>query len=261
MTSSWGVLRRTIITGWCYFIFASGCILWGILVIPLTLAIGCFWPGVRAHFTDFTAATLRAYIQRLPFLQLKVDRNEKTCDEPRVFVVNHQSWLDPIAMLSLERRLSGPARGYLFRVPALRSVLRLGHFFESDIGVPASFDRMHLGVRAALENRGSLLFFPEGTRSKTGEIGAFHLGAFRMAVEYGLPIQPVVIDGLDGVLPPGSVIIRARGRHLVQVRYLELVRPPYGEGSQRHVVRQLGKRIRLSMVAELSRLRKERESI
>jgi len=261
MTSSWGVLRRTIITGWCYFIFASGCVLWGILVIPLTLVIGCFWPGVRAHFADFTATTLRAYIHRLPFMQLSVDRSEKTCDEPRVFVVNHQSWLDPIVMLSLEHRLSGPARGYLFRVPALRSVLRLVHFYESDIGLPASFDRMHLGVRAVLKNRGSLLFFPEGTRSKTGEIGAFHLGAFRMAVEYGLPIQPVVIVGLDGVLPPGSVIIRAQGRHFVHVRYLELVRPPYGEGSQRQIVRKLGKRIHLSMVAELSRLRKERESV
>ena len=107
-------------------------------------------------------------------------------------------------MLSLERRLSGPARGYLFRTPVIRSVLKLGRFYLSDGGEPAPLDRMRQGVEEALDHRGTLLFYPEGTRTKTGEIGDFHLGAFRMAVEYKLPIQPVVIDGLDQVFPPGK---------------------------------------------------------
>ena len=86
------------------------------------------------------------------------------------------------------------------------------------------------------------------------------MGAFRMAVEYKLPIQPVVIDGLDRVLPSKGLLVKTRSRYLVQVRYLDPIEPPYGEGPQRRVVRELGRRVRLAMVDELDRLRRERKS-
>ncbi len=253
-------LSRTLITTWCYFFFVLGSLVWGILVIPLTIALSRFSPRVRDLFGQCTQAALGIFIKLLPFLKLSVDRSRGLCDGSRVLVVNHQSWLDPIVMLSLERRLSGPARGYLFRTPVIRSVLKLGRFYLSDGGEPAPLDRMRQGVQEALDRRGTLLFYPEGTRTKTGEIGDFRLGAFRMAVEYKLPIQPVVIDGLDQVFPPGSVIVQTRGRYSVRVRYLDPIEPPYGEGPQRRVVRELAQQVRLSMVEELARLRKERGS-
>ena len=261
MPSFLDALSRAAVTCWCYFFFISGSILWGGLVIPFTLAASGFWPRVREHFNDCTRGAICIFVKLLPFLKLSVDRSKGLREGPRVMVLNHQSWLDPIVMLSLERRLSGPARGYLFRTPVVRSVLKLARFYLSDSGEPALLDRMRLGVREALDRRGTLLFFPEGTRTRTGEIGNFHLGAFRMAVEYGLPIQPVVIDGLYRVLPPGSLIVKTQGRYLVKIRYLDAVEPPYGGASQRSVVRELGERVRLSMVEELKRLRAERESL
>jgi 1-acyl-sn-glycerol-3-phosphate acyltransferase len=119
---------------------------------------------------------------------------------------------------------------------------------------------MRQGVQEALDARGKLLFFPEGTRTKTGEINTFHLGAFRMAVESKLPIQPAVIEGLHTVFPAESPIVKTRGRYLVRVSYLDPIHPPYGEGSQRRVVRELAQQVRLSMVDELNRLTAERES-
>jgi 1-acyl-sn-glycerol-3-phosphate acyltransferase len=82
-----------------------------------------------------------------------------------------------------------------------------------------------------------------------------------MAVEYRLPIQPVVTDGLHRVLPPGSLILQTLGRHPVQVRYLDPIEPPYGEGLQRRVVRDLAQRVRLAMVEELKALRSERKTL
>jgi 1-acyl-sn-glycerol-3-phosphate acyltransferase len=81
-----------------------------------------------------------------------------------------------------------------------------------------------------------------------------------MAVEYKLPIQPVLIDGLDRVFPPGSAIVQTQGRSLVRVRYLDPIAPPYAEGPQRRVVRGLAQQARLSMAEELERLRTERRS-
>ena len=254
------LLIRAGVTIWCYFFFVLGALVWGGLGIPLAIVLSRFWPSVRHRFNDGTQLLFATFIKLLPFVKLDVDRCRRLPDGPRVLVVNHQSFLDPVVMLSLEPRLSGPARGYMFRVPIIGSGLKLGRFFLSDSGEPAPLDRMRQGVEEALDRRGSLLFFPEGTRTRTGEIGEFHLGAFRMAVGYGLPIQPVVTDGFDRVFPPGSLILQTMGRYAVRIRYLDPVEPPHGEGLQRRVVRELGKRVRLSMVEELERLRNERES-
>jgi 1-acyl-sn-glycerol-3-phosphate acyltransferase len=254
------LMIRLLLTLWCYFFFVSGTLLWGGLGIPLAIVLSRPWPRVRDRFNDGTQLLLTTFIRLLPFVKLDVDGNRALSDESRVLVVNHQSFLDPVVMLSLEPRLSGPARGYMFRVPIIRSALRLGRFFLSDSGEPAPLGRMRQGVQEALDRGGSLLFFPEGTRTRTGEIGDFHHGAFRMAVEYGLPIQPVVSDGLHRVFPPGSVIVQTLGRYPVRVRYLDPIQPPYGEGPRRRVVRELAQQIRFSMVEELERLRSERES-
>lgn len=254
------LLIRALVTAWGYFVFAVGSILWGLLGIPIALLLGRFWPGAHDRFGDGTQFLLATYIKRLPFIQLDVDRSRRLAGGSCVLVSNHQSFLDPIVMLSLEPRLSGPARGYMFRVPVVRSVLKLGRFFLSDSGEPAPLDRMRQGVQEALDRSGTLLFYPEGTRTRTGEIGPFHHGAFRMAVEYGLPIQPVVTDGLHRVLPPGSLILKRRGKNPVRIRYLDPLQPPYGEEPQRRAVRELAGRVRDSMVEELTRLRGERES-
>lgn len=53
-------------------------------------------------------------------------------------------------------------------------------------------------------NGTSVMFFPEGTRSRDGEIAQFKKGAFKMALELGLPILPITINGTRKILPSGS---------------------------------------------------------
>lgn len=260
MPSLLGLLIRALMTAWGYFFFILGSVVWGGLGVPLTIVLSRFWPRARDRFNEGTQIALSIFIKLLPIVRLDVDRSRRLANGTRVLVVNHQSLLDSVVMLSLEPRLSGPARGYMFRIPVIRSVLELGGFFLSDTGDPAPLDRMRQGTEETLGHHGTLLFFPEGTRSKTGEIADFHRGAFRMAVEYELPIQPVVIDGLHRVLPPSSLIVRTRCRYPVQVRYLDPIEPPYGKGPQRRIVRELASQVRLSMVEELKELRRERES-
>jgi 1-acyl-sn-glycerol-3-phosphate acyltransferase len=92
----------------------------------------------------------------------------------------------------------------------LRSVLgigvacdRLGHIF---------IDRSdHESAMAALEaakkkivGGTSVMFFPEGTRSRNGKLMRFKKGAFRMAVDLGLPILPLTVTGTRDVLPAGT---------------------------------------------------------
>jgi 1-acyl-sn-glycerol-3-phosphate acyltransferase len=148
----------------------------------------------------------------------------------------------------------------MYRVPVLGSIVRLAGFYPSDDWGLESIGQLHRSAEAALEGRGGLLFFPEGTRSRTGEIGPFHRGAFRAAVDHDLPIQPVVIEGLDRVLPPGHLITQMPRRYPVRIRYLAPIEPPFGSGVRRDVVRSLGDRVRGALVDELARLRGERRA-
>jgi 1-acyl-sn-glycerol-3-phosphate acyltransferase len=56
----------------------------------------------------------------------------------------------------------------------------------------------------------SVLFFPEGTRSPSGQIGDFKNGAFKLAIKEKRPILPIRIEGSRNIIPPGSWIFKAR---------------------------------------------------
>lgn len=242
---------------WLFMVVA--CVVWGVLVIPPTLLLSRLWPGVRQRFNDLTRRFVRLYVRSLLFVRFEVENAEQRLRDARIVVANHQSWLDPIVMISLEPRLGGPIRSYLYRVPVLGSIVRLAGFYPSDSWGLESVGQLHRSAEAALEDGGGLLFFPEGTRSRTGEIGPFHRGAFRAAVDHDLPIQPVVIDGLDRVLPPGHLICQVPRRHSVRIRYLAPIEPPFGSGVRRDVVRALSDRVRDALIDDLARLRRERD--
>jgi 1-acyl-sn-glycerol-3-phosphate acyltransferase len=74
--------------------------------------------------------------------------------------------------------------------------------------------------RKALDNRVSVMIFPEGTRSKTAELLPFKDGAFRLAVEAGVPILPLAVSGTGTALRKHDWRF---GRSVAEVRVLEPV--------------------------------------
>ena len=244
--------------GWLAWVLLT--LVWGLVVVPLTWLAMRVWPDARVRFADLTREALRLYVAGIPFARIHVEGAEKRLEGPRILVANHQSRLDTPVLLGLEPRLGGAVRGYMLRVPIIGSVIRLVGFFDADVPEAEVLESMRRAAEHARATDGALLFYPEGTRSKTGEIGPFRRGAFRAAVDHGLPIQPVVIEGLDTVLPPGHWITPVHGRYPVRIRYLEPLHPPYGDGIKRDVVRALCDRVRTRLVDELARMRAERES-
>lgn len=242
--------------GWAVLILLT--LVWWILLVPLTLLLLPLWPGVQEHFASLTRLALRAYVYQLSFIRLSVEGGEARLDGPRILVANHQSLLDSPVLLALEPRLCGPARRYLLRLPIFGTVIRLIGFFDADVSESAVLETMSRAAVGASSRGGGLLFYPEGTRSETGEIGPFRRGAFRTAVDHELPIQPVVIEGLDTALPPGHVITPVTGRYPVRIRYLEPLHPPFGSGFRRDVVRGLAEQVRNALIDELARMRTER---
>jgi 1-acyl-sn-glycerol-3-phosphate acyltransferase len=87
----------------------------------------------------------------------------------------------------------------------------------------ASIDRAAELLRSGL----SFFAFPEGTRSRNGELGEFKKGVFVMAIKAGVPIMPVTILNSRALQPPGTFGIRPGTVNLVfhapiETRSLEL---------------------------------------
>jgi 1-acyl-sn-glycerol-3-phosphate acyltransferase len=92
-------------------------------------------------------------------------------------------------------------------------------------------------IRAAVKEGGSLLFFPEGTRSADGGLQQFKIGAFRTAVDEGLPIVPLVIRGTDQLLrkgAPAMAVERDQASRRCTLTILPVIQPiPVGDPKAR----------------------------
>ena len=124
-------------------------------------------------------------------------------DQPYVLMVNHQSFLDAWAIAAtIPVKARGLVQHELRSVPiAGQACERLGHIFV-DRGDPWA---AHESLRRAAERAAagtSLLFFPEGTRTRNGRLGPFKTGGFHLAIRSGVPVLPVSVWGTGALLPP-----------------------------------------------------------
>ncbi len=79
----------------------------------------------------------------------------------------------------------------------------VGHIFIDRSSSKAALETIEK-AKERIKGGTSVLFFPEGTRSKTGELGRFKKGAFNFAFDLNLPILPVTILGTNKIMPSGT---------------------------------------------------------
>jgi 1-acyl-sn-glycerol-3-phosphate acyltransferase len=119
---------------------------------------------------------------------------------PYVVVSNHESFSDILLISHLPWEMKWLSKAELFRIPVLGWMMWL----VGDIPVKRGFGPSALEAmarcRKALERQVSVMIFPEGTRSKTAELLPFKDGAFRLAIESGVPILPVAVSGTSTAL-------------------------------------------------------------
>ncbi len=153
-----------------------------------------------------------------PFLSivvsLKVEGrdNLKNLTTPVLLAANHQSHFDtPVVLASLtfqlRRRLTvAAAADFWFNMGPIRELLATSVFnafpFSRTDSIRPSLE--HCG--RLIDNGWSILIYPEGTRSLTGQMGSFKSGVGLMAVELGIPIIPIHISGTYQLLPKGKTI-------------------------------------------------------
>ena len=128
---------------------------------------------------------------------------------PYIVVANHQSMIDICALF---RALPVPMRFVLkqelARVPFVGAYAQaMGMVFIDRQSARAASRCLH-DAAAVFKDGQSLCAFPEGTRSRDGRVGPFKGGVFKLAIETGIPILPIAIDGSGLVLPAAGFKVR-----------------------------------------------------
>ena len=128
-------------------------------------------------------------------------------NEPVIFVSNHQSFIDvKLSIAAIPRNFSFISKDILFKIPLLGKYMRTaGH-----IGIRRSEERNAYGtlneVVKKLDSGKSIIFFPEGTRSESGELGKFKRGISMVILKSGRKVIPTAIMGSRGYLPKSSIL-------------------------------------------------------
>ncbi|MGI6606159.1 MAG: lysophospholipid acyltransferase family protein [Peptococcia bacterium] len=119
---------------------------------------------------------------------------------PLVLIGNHVSYWDPVILAcSVNREVHFMAKTELFNVPIFRQIIKWLHAFPVKRGSP---DRNALRTSSEILNNGKVLaLFPEGTRSKTGELLPFQPGAALLALRAKAPIVPIMMLGSRSTFP------------------------------------------------------------
>jgi len=201
---------------WAYFLGAFLAGYWLVFFVAGMVrgSRGLGW-ALRSYTRGFIAA-LRLAVPRLRWVIPA--RRELRLTKGSVVVCNHLSFLDPLLMVALVPRLITIVRPDFFRVPVFGWLLRGAGFLAPELfstGQPW-IDR----VAHHLRQGGNLLIFPEGTRSRDGQLAPFKKGAFYLAKHLSAPILVLRIDGTNQVFAPGRLTVDVTGKRAIEVRQI-----------------------------------------
>ena len=152
----------------------------------------------------------------LNFVRVNIDGLDRLdIQKSYVFALNHQSIFDVFVVYGwFPHIFKWMMKAELRRIPFVgKACQSAGHIFidrTSPVAAKKSLEK----AEAVLKDGVSLVVFPEGTRTKTGKMGAFKRGAFRIATDLVLPIVPVTLSGSFERMHRGSLNIHPGTIHV-----------------------------------------------
>jgi 1-acyl-sn-glycerol-3-phosphate acyltransferase len=131
---------------------------------------------------------------------------EKVTDPRRPYVVvsNHQSMADIPLISNLPWEMKWMGKVELFRLPVIGWMMKLSGDVCVDRTSANSGARALVKAQRYLEQKCSVMMFPEGTRTLDGRVQQFADGAFHLAVRAKVPILPLAIEGSRNCIPKNS---------------------------------------------------------
>lgn len=169
--------------------------------------------------------------------------------ERYVITLNHNSMVDILCLYKIPLVFKWVSKREVYRIPVVgRLLLMHGDIVINRASAKEAMQLVHDKGKEWLAKGASISIFPEGTRSKDGEIHNFKAGAFILAKDAGVPILPIVLDGTTTLTKHGLVNFRNK----ITIRVLPPI--PAKEVEERPI-KEIMAEVHDSMVATLAEIR------
>lgn len=191
---------RTVASAWAWFVLVAVIIVFFPLVAITRLVTAPFDPG-RYHAGLVFRKLAVAHQKLNPLWHFRITGSIPTDPRrPYVVVANHESFVDILLISHLPFEMKWMSKETFFKFPLVGWMMQMAGDIRLVRGDKSSIADALLQSQDRLDKRVSVMIFPEGTRSQTGELGAFKDGAFRIAIEAGAPILPLAVSGTRDAL-------------------------------------------------------------
>ena len=159
-----------------------------------------------------------SYIWFNPLWRVKVSGRKKIpWRRPCILVSNHQSMVDILVLYLLFRPFLWISKKENFSIPIIGWHMRLSKYLELERGRKNSLVKLMEKTSDYIRQGNSIMIFPEGTRYPGDKLGPFKDGAFRLALENGVDIIPILLEGTAKALPKRGAILTGFTRMTVRV--------------------------------------------
>lgn len=227
--------------------------LFGILLFPFLFGLGLLFlrqPADRLARWFIWVYGRGWLLLMSPFVRFRRQGMERIpTDRPCVFVVNHFSFFDTYCMALLPQYdIVFAVRSWPFRLFWYSAFMRLARYLDVE---GSSWQETLSNSQSVFAGGGTVLFFPEGHRSRTSDIQRFYSGGFKVAIHSGVDVVPLCIDGTDKLMPPGRRLFHPCR---VTLRALDAISTGKYQNENGHI--RLRKRVKEKMTRELAAMRK-----
>jgi 1-acyl-sn-glycerol-3-phosphate acyltransferase len=193
------LLRVSLVSLWTWFVLVVCVLLWlpAMLVVRLVSLAdpGRYWVGYLFRRIGVITARLSPY-WRFSY-RGTMPANPRN---PYVVVSNHESFADILLISHLPWEMKWLSKAELFRIPVMGWLMHLAGDVPIKRGFGPSAVEAMAKCREILARKVSVMIFPEGTRSLTRDLLPFKDGAFRLAIDAGVPILPLALHGTGTAL-------------------------------------------------------------
>ena len=233
-----------------YILLCCLCLIFMILS-AVALVLTCPFDKGRRTVHELSRILVRIFFAVPPRWRIKVEGLEHADrSKSYVIVLNHSAMTDIPTLYRVPLNFRWVSKREVFKIPFFGQFLTLHGDICIDRGRGAeAMEQLLRKGKLWLSRRASVAIFPEGTRSKDGEIHRFKAGAFVLAQEAGAEILPVVMDGTTTLVKKNRLF---NWKNTIKIRILE---PVTAEEVRATGVKELTESVRERMVAALAEVR------
>ena len=229
----------------CYWLYlATTSVVLYLVAVLLWLATMPF-DANRTLLHRYTCWWARLYLRCLPGCRIHVEGQQKIVPRTAfVLVANHQSMTDIMALSALAAPFKWVSKKEAFRLPCIGWNMYLNQYVRVDRGNISNLRETMERCREWLRRAVPVLIFPEGHRSRTGDMLAFHGGAFKLAVDNRCAVVPIVVNGTLNIYRGWRVLARPGA---IAIRILDPIHPDEVGGNADTLRQQVFQRMKQAL--------------